>query len=129
MDALKCALWLNNIGLFKRLQMTDLSRDDRILMVIARCCCLIISLCHLIYPPQKLYNRQVNPPFKPACSRDDAFYFDTEFTSRTPRGASFNTWILWLHLFWLKIHLVYQLVQPLKNYFEDLVMLLLCWKR
>ncbi len=27
------------------------------------------------------------PPFKPACGRaDDAFYFDTEFTSRTPRG-------------------------------------------
>ncbi len=28
------------------------------------------------------------PPFKPACGRaDDAFYFDTEFTSRTPRGV------------------------------------------
>lgn len=36
---------------------------------------------------EKLYNRQVNPPFKPACSRDDAFYFDTEFTSRTPRDS------------------------------------------
>ena len=41
-----------------------------------------------IFSLQKLYNRQVNPPFKPACSRDDAFYFDTEFTSRTPRGLS-----------------------------------------
>ncbi|XP_065908335.1 ribosomal protein S6 kinase 2 beta-like isoform X2 [Dysidea avara] len=36
---------------------------------------------------EKLYKRQVNPPFKPACSRDDAFYFDSEFTSRTPRDS------------------------------------------
>lgn len=36
---------------------------------------------------EKLWNREVPPPFKPACARaDDAFYFDTEFTSRTPRG-------------------------------------------
>ena len=35
----------------------------------------------------RLYQRKVVPPFKPACGRaDDAFYFDTEFTSRTPRG-------------------------------------------
>jgi p90 ribosomal S6 kinase len=35
----------------------------------------------------KLFKRQVAPPFKPAVSRvDEAFYFDTEFTSRTPKG-------------------------------------------
>ena len=35
----------------------------------------------------KLEKRQVTPPFKPVVNRvDDAFYFDTEFTSRTPKG-------------------------------------------
>ncbi|XP_035673174.1 ribosomal protein S6 kinase alpha-3-like [Branchiostoma floridae] len=35
---------------------------------------------------EKLLKKQVPPPFKPAVTRDeDAFYFDTEFTSRTPR--------------------------------------------
>ncbi|CAH1799748.1 unnamed protein product [Owenia fusiformis] len=37
---------------------------------------------------KKLVARQVSPPFKPACSRhDDAFYFDTEFTSKTPKDS------------------------------------------
>ena len=36
---------------------------------------------------EKLMKRQLNPPFKPAVSRvDDAFYFDQEFTSKTPKG-------------------------------------------
>lgn len=36
----------------------------------------------------RLMKREVQPPFKPACPRaDDAFYFDTEFTSRTPKGT------------------------------------------
>ncbi|XP_019848649.1 PREDICTED: ribosomal protein S6 kinase alpha-3 [Amphimedon queenslandica] len=36
----------------------------------------------------KLYKREVMPPFKPACgSADDAFYFDSEFTSRTPKDS------------------------------------------
>lgn len=36
---------------------------------------------------EKLYLKEVVPPFKPGISRaDDAFYFDTEFTSRTPKG-------------------------------------------
>ena len=36
---------------------------------------------------EKLMARRLNPPFKPAVTRvDDAFYFDTEFTSKTPRG-------------------------------------------
>lgn len=35
----------------------------------------------------KLYKRVLNPPFKPAVVQtDDAFYFDPEFTSRTPKG-------------------------------------------
>ena len=36
-----------------------------------------------------LYKRVINPPFKPAVVQtDDAFYFDPEFTSRTPKGFS-----------------------------------------
>lgn len=36
----------------------------------------------------KLYHKQIEPPFKPAVSRaDDAYYFDSEFTSKTPKGA------------------------------------------
>ncbi|ELT94418.1 hypothetical protein CAPTEDRAFT_229226 [Capitella teleta] len=36
----------------------------------------------------KLMKRLVPPPFKPAVSRvDEAFYFDTEFTSRTPKDS------------------------------------------
>ena len=35
----------------------------------------------------KLYKKILNPPFKPAVVQtDDAFYFDQEFTSRTPKG-------------------------------------------
>lgn len=35
----------------------------------------------------KLYRKEIQPPFKPAVARaDDAFYFDSEFTSKTPRG-------------------------------------------
>jgi p90 ribosomal S6 kinase len=31
--------------------------------------------------------KEIHPPFKPAVSRaDDAFYFDKEFTSKTPKG-------------------------------------------
>lgn len=36
----------------------------------------------------KLYHKQIEPPFKPAVSRaDDAYYFDSEFTSKTPKGV------------------------------------------
>ena len=36
----------------------------------------------------KLFKREVTPPFKPVVGRvDEAFYFDTEFTSRTPKGG------------------------------------------
>ena len=34
-----------------------------------------------------LVKRKTTPPFKPVVNPvDDAFYFDTEFTSRTPKG-------------------------------------------
>lgn len=36
----------------------------------------------------KLYHKEIHPPFKPAVSRaDDAFYFDSEFTSKTPKDS------------------------------------------
>ncbi|KAK7870291.1 hypothetical protein R5R35_001013 [Gryllus longicercus] len=36
----------------------------------------------------KLYRKEIQPPFKPAVSRaDDAFYFDKEFTSKTPKDS------------------------------------------
>lgn len=36
----------------------------------------------------KLLKKEIQPPFKPAVSRaDDAFYFDKEFTSKTPRDS------------------------------------------
>lgn len=36
----------------------------------------------------KLYRKEIEPPFKPAVSRaDDAYYFDSEFTSKTPKDS------------------------------------------
>lgn len=36
---------------------------------------------------QKLIRKECKPPFKPAVRRtDDAYYFDKEFTSKTPKG-------------------------------------------
>ncbi|KAK8723333.1 hypothetical protein OTU49_011662, partial [Cherax quadricarinatus] len=36
----------------------------------------------------KLFNKEIEPPFKPAVSKaDDTFYFDQEFTTRTPRDS------------------------------------------
>ncbi|KAM9320715.1 ribosomal protein S6 kinase alpha-1 isoform 2-T2 [Gastrophryne carolinensis] len=36
----------------------------------------------------KLYRREISPPFKPAVSQpDDTYYFDSEFTSRTPKDS------------------------------------------
>ncbi|XP_046986596.1 ribosomal protein S6 kinase 2 beta isoform X2 [Schistocerca americana] len=37
---------------------------------------------------EKLLKKEIQPPFKPAVSRaDDAFYFDKEFTSKTPKDS------------------------------------------
>ncbi|XDV43286.1 hypothetical protein PO909_011791, partial [Leuciscus waleckii] len=36
----------------------------------------------------KLFRREIKPPFQPAVARpDDTFYFDSEFTSRTPKDS------------------------------------------
>ncbi|XP_037550127.1 ribosomal protein S6 kinase alpha-3 isoform X2 [Nematolebias whitei] len=36
----------------------------------------------------KLFRREIRPPFKPAAGRsDDTFYFDPEFTAKTPRDS------------------------------------------
>nr|CAH0101126.1 unnamed protein product [Daphnia galeata] len=36
----------------------------------------------------KLLKKEIEPPYKPAVSRvDDAFYFDTEYTSKTPKDS------------------------------------------
>ncbi|KAM5179626.1 ribosomal protein S6 kinase alpha-1 [Mantella aurantiaca] len=36
----------------------------------------------------KLYRREISPPFKPAVAQpDDTYYFDSEFTSRTPKDS------------------------------------------
>ncbi|XP_042213941.1 ribosomal protein S6 kinase alpha-2-like isoform X2 [Homarus americanus] len=36
----------------------------------------------------KLYSKEIEPPFKPAVSKaDDTFYFDQEFTTRTPKDS------------------------------------------
>ncbi|XP_047197700.1 ribosomal protein S6 kinase alpha-1 isoform X1 [Hippoglossus stenolepis] len=36
----------------------------------------------------KLFRREAKPPFRPAVARpDDTFYFDSEFTSRTPKDS------------------------------------------
>ncbi|XP_034779575.1 ribosomal protein S6 kinase alpha-3 isoform X6 [Acipenser ruthenus] len=36
----------------------------------------------------KLFRRELHPPFKPATSRpDDTFYFDPEFTAKTPKDS------------------------------------------
>lgn len=32
-----------------------------------------------------LVEKKVRPPFIPAVSRDDAFYFDVEYTSKSPK--------------------------------------------
>ncbi|KAB7501438.1 Ribosomal protein S6 kinase 2 alpha [Armadillidium nasatum] len=37
---------------------------------------------------EKLFKKEVIPPFKPAVSKaDDTFYFDSEFTARTPKDS------------------------------------------
>ena len=35
----------------------------------------------------KLYRKEINPPFQPAVHVDETYYFDKEFTARTPRDS------------------------------------------
>lgn len=49
---------------------------------------LLAEFSDIFLSPQKLYRREIYPPFKPAAGRpDDTFYFDPEFTAKTPRGT------------------------------------------
>lgn len=42
---------------------------------------------------QKLYRKEIKPPFKPAVGRpEDTFHFDPEFTARTPTGVCGPGW-------------------------------------
>jgi p90 ribosomal S6 kinase len=34
----------------------------------------------------KLEKKELSPPFQPTVHADEVYYFDTEFTSRTPKG-------------------------------------------
>ena len=38
----------------------------------------------------KLFNKEINPPFQPTVHADETYYFDREFTSRTPKGSFLN---------------------------------------
>ena len=59
---------------------------------------------------KQLMSRQIAPPFKPIINRvDEAFYFDTEFTMKTPKGELLSNWRSirdnW-RVAWLKSNLV-----------------------
>lgn len=65
--------------------------------------CFLYGVCRL----QKLYRRELQPPFKPAAGKpDDTFCFDPEFTAKTPKGKSTptptHTHMLRSHAFELK---------------------------
>ena len=38
----------------------------------------------------KLERKELNSPFQPIVHSDEAYYFDSEFTSRTPKGFFFR---------------------------------------
>lgn len=45
---------------------------------------------------QKLYRKEIKPPFKPAVGRpEDTFHFDPEFTARTPTGVCGQGGVAW----------------------------------
>lgn len=47
----------------------------------------LVSTC-VLFSLQKLYRKEIKPPFKPAVGRpEDTFHFDPEFTARTPTGV------------------------------------------
>ena len=51
----------------------------------------------VLFSLQKLYRKEIKPPFKPAVGRpEDTFHFDPEFTARTPTGVcwSFPAWLI-----------------------------------
>jgi p90 ribosomal S6 kinase len=38
----------------------------------------------------KLEKKELSPPFQPTVHADEVYYFDTEFTSRTPKGLKLS---------------------------------------
>lgn len=65
--------------------------DDRVVFAydsVFQCVSLSFWCPSYFLSLQKLYRREIHPPFKPAAGRpDDTFYFDPEFTAKTPRGT------------------------------------------
>lgn len=52
------------------------------------CALSSLVLMSVSFSLQKLYRKEIKPPFKPAVGRpEDTFHFDPEFTARTPTGA------------------------------------------
>ncbi len=41
---------------------------------------------------EQLANKNTDPPFKPTVATDEAFYFDSAFTSKTPKGEEKRFW-------------------------------------
>lgn len=61
----------------------------------------MLNVFTLLYYLQKLYKREVQPPFRPASGKpDDTFCFDPEFTAKTPKG---NTYLFITKVFVLVI--------------------------
>ena len=59
---------------------------------------------------EKLLKRQIAPPFKPVASRvDDAFYFDKQFTSKTPKGKEREIYI-YIYIYRNRLHVKWRLV-------------------
>lgn len=49
---------------------------------------VVVMFIFMFCISQKLFRRESHPPFKPATGRpDDTFYFDPEFTAKTPKGT------------------------------------------
>jgi hypothetical protein len=45
-----------------------------------------------------LEKKAIDPPFKPAVVSDEAFYFDTTFTSKTPKDSPGEKWLFKVRL-------------------------------
>lgn len=70
---------------------------------------------------QKLFKKELKPPFKPAAGRaDDAFYFDPEFTSKTPQGM--QVCVIIIHF--LPSHMVHNGSMICGNCFNQIVLFL-----
>ncbi|KAK7877404.1 hypothetical protein WMY93_031891 [Mugilogobius chulae] len=49
---------------------------------------LFVGVYIVLFSSLEMFRREIHPPFKPAAGRpDDTFYFDPEFTAKTPRDS------------------------------------------